>query len=60
MLLELTGLLKSKIEDYCDSMKSASLSKEDKEKIRVDLYNYQAVKLSEYQNKWLKRINNPT
>lgn len=60
LLLELTGLLKSKIEGYCDSLKSTPLSKEDKEKIRADLYNYQAVKLSEYQNRWLKRINNPT
>lgn len=54
---ELMGNLKTSIERYCASLASSSLSKEDIDKIRMDLWNYQAVKYSEYQSVWLKRID---
>lgn len=58
MMIELAGQLNSKIENYNSSISDTSLSPQDKEKIRMDLYNYNAVKLSEYQNKWLKKLKN--
>lgn len=44
-------------EHYQTCLKSTSLSIEDIESIRTNLYNYEGIKLSEYQEKWLKRIN---
>lgn len=56
-LIKLTGSLSKTVEDYHSSLAGTGLSPEDTERIKADLYNYQAVKLSEYQNRWLKRIN---
>ena len=56
-LIKLTGSLSETVEAYHSSLSGTGLSSEDAEKIKGDLYNYQAVKLSEYQNRWLKRIN---
>ncbi len=56
-VIELTNKLKTATDDYCASPGSSTLSQEDIERIRTDMFNYQAVKLSEYQNKWLKIIN---
>lgn len=56
-IIELTNKLTSAIDTYCTARQSSSLQREDLEKIRADLYNYVGVKLSEYQNTWLKRIN---
>lgn len=56
-LIKLTGTLSKTVEDYHSSLAGTGLSPEDTERIKADLYNYQAVKLSEYQNRWLKRIN---
>lgn len=57
----LTGLLKKLgtiVDEHCRmQVKTSSLSKEDIENMRMDLYNYQAIKFSEYQEKWLKRMN---
>lgn len=56
-LIGLTNNLKTVVEDYCHHLESTPLSRQDVEKIRSDIYNYQAIKLSEYQNKWLKNLN---
>lgn len=56
-MIKLTGTLSKTVEDYHSSLAGTGLSPEDTERIKADLYNYQAVKLSEYQNRWLKRIN---
>lgn len=54
--MALQGELQNAIEDYCASLHTTSLSAEDREKIRMDLYNYQTIKLAEYFKKWMKRI----
>lgn len=46
------------IDDLCRrKLATSSLSTEDIESIRMNLYNYEGIKLSDYQEKWLKRIN---
>lgn len=57
LLIKLTDRLGSSIENYHSSLAGSALSRDDAAKIKADIYNYQAVKLSEYQNKWLKQIN---
>ena len=57
LLIKLTGRLGNTIENYHSSLAPSALSRDDAAKIKADIYNYQAIKLSEYQNKWLKRIN---
>lgn len=60
-LVSLMGKLRTAVEEHYQScLKSASISREDIESIRTNLYNYEAIKLSEYQEKWLKRINPAT
>ncbi|MDE6581628.1 MAG: serine/threonine protein kinase [Duncaniella sp.] len=60
-LTSLVGKLRNAIEEqYQSCLKSASLSIEDVEGIRTNLYNYEAIKLSEYQEKWLKIITTTT
>lgn len=56
-IIKLTGKLQSVTDDYCSSRFQSNLAMEDLDRIRMDLYNYQGVKLSEYQEKWLKKIN---
>lgn len=56
-LIELTHQLKNSVESYCNSLESTSLKSHEVDKIRMDLYSYISVKLSEYQEKWLKKIN---
>lgn len=57
LLIKLTDRLGNTIENYHSSLAGSALSRDDAAKIKADMYNYQAIKLSEYQNKWLKRIN---
>lgn len=57
-LSDLLKKLGNAVEDhYRKHIATSSLSKEDIEHIRMNLYNYEAIKLSGYQEKWLKRIN---
>ncbi|MDE7386736.1 MAG: serine/threonine protein kinase [Muribaculaceae bacterium] len=56
-VLELISEMKTTVDNYCSSLKTSMLSPEDTEKLRLDLYNYQTIKISEYQEKWLKQIN---
>lgn len=44
------------IEDYCYSSIPDGVSESDRIQIRLDLYNYYAVKMSEYQKQWMKKV----
>ena len=55
-LVELGKTQPKAIEQYCASIAKAGLTPEDLEKLRTDLYNYQSLRLSEYQARWTKKI----
>lgn len=57
-LSSLLRMLEAAVDEYYRRQgKTSTLSKEDVESLRMNLYNYEALKLSEYQEKWLKGIN---
>lgn len=51
-MIAMLNSLKLEIEDYVSSLTPTDLVKEDLEKIRMELYNHEAVKIAEYQEKW--------
>lgn len=55
-ILELISEIKTAADDYCTSAGPAALSPDDTERLRLDLHNYQIIRISEYQEKWQKRI----
>lgn len=56
-LMKLVAELNTKIERYIPSIENCnSLESADADKLKMDLYNYEAVKLSEYQKKWQTKI----
>lgn len=56
VLLGLVVELKATVEGYISSIKNRNdLAPGDADKLKMDLYNYQAVKLFEYQKKWEKK-----
>ncbi|MDE7396945.1 MAG: hypothetical protein K2M98_04385, partial [Muribaculum sp.] len=55
-LLKLIDELKIDTDNFCSGSKNIALSTEDREKLRIDLYNYQVIAISEYQKKWQQKI----
>lgn len=56
---ELTRLMKELqdiTEKYCISNALSGLSENDREKIRLDMYNYYTITMSKYHDKWIKQI----
>ncbi|MBD5221730.1 MAG: serine/threonine protein kinase [Bacteroidales bacterium] len=56
-IIKLTREMTETVEKLGASVADSDLRPEDKEKIKMDFYNYNAVRLPEYQQKWLKKIN---
>lgn len=56
-LIKLTDELETVIGQYMSSAKNRSaLTASDADKLKMDLHNYEADKLSEYQTKWQKKL----
>ncbi len=53
---ELVRELPKIVEDYCDGSIPDGVTESDRIQIKLDLHNYSAVKLSEYQKPWMKKI----
>lgn len=58
-LIKLLATMKDITENYCAGLDHDQLSADDIEKIRMDMYNYQALKISAYQERWLQKLQAP-